>query len=234
MLLATGAAAGGFVPTDIAGCKLWLDASQIVGLSDGDPVGAWSDLSGNGTNGTASGSARPLYKTGILNGLPVVRFDGTDDEMVCSLTGSAAMTVFIVTKKRSVPGSGAGGFGQNCFSCDAGGAFYTNQGNSVLGYSFYNGGGANGIGGTAFGWSVAVLRFVSTSLVEFYFEGSAGGTMNPGTSFSAGTLFNMAGGTNFWGDHDFAEVIAYDSALSSTDRETVEDYLGAKWGIAIA
>lgn len=46
-----GAAGGGSGdisdPTDIDGCQLWLDASQLD-LEDDDPVATWPDLSGNG------------------------------------------------------------------------------------------------------------------------------------------------------------------------------------------
>jgi len=51
---------------------------SIVGLSDGDPIDLATDQSSAGDDGTQTGSNRPIYKTGILNGLPVMRFNGTD------------------------------------------------------------------------------------------------------------------------------------------------------------
>lgn len=49
--------------------------------ADGDPVGRIADLSGNGNHFTASGSARPTYRTsGTSHWL---EFDGTDDKMLC-------------------------------------------------------------------------------------------------------------------------------------------------------
>jgi hypothetical protein len=87
-------------PTDIANCELWLKADGIGGLSDGDPVGTWADSSGNGrdaTQGTAG--AKPTYKTGIQNGLPIVRFDGGDFlSLPDFLTGYSAGECFGVLK----------------------------------------------------------------------------------------------------------------------------------------
>ena len=70
---------------------LWLKADAISGLNDGDLVSSWLDQSGNAFNFSASGSARPTYKTNIQNGNPVVRFNGTSTYMSTSnvQTGSA-------------------------------------------------------------------------------------------------------------------------------------------------
>jgi hypothetical protein len=69
-------------PKKFANLVAWYDASQITGLSDTDPVSSWNDVSGNNYHITqATAGFRPLYRTGIKNGLPVVRFDGTDDFM---------------------------------------------------------------------------------------------------------------------------------------------------------
>lgn len=62
-------------PTDIAGCILWLDASQLA-LADDAPVATWPDLSANGFDATqADPGSRPVCKTAVQNGLRVVRFD---------------------------------------------------------------------------------------------------------------------------------------------------------------
>ena len=80
-----------WVPTDIDGCTLWLKADQITGLDDGDSVGTWKDQSGEG-NDVSQGTAnkKPTYKVDILNGKPVVRFDGTDDRL-----GLATMSISV-------------------------------------------------------------------------------------------------------------------------------------------
>lgn len=69
-----------FSMSEIASLWCWLDSSQITGLVDTDPVGSFPDASGNGNDVSQGDSAkRPVYRTAIQNGLPVVRFDGAND-----------------------------------------------------------------------------------------------------------------------------------------------------------
>ena len=75
-----------------AGAGLVLDARRLTGLNDGDAVSTWSDVSGNGRNATGVGTERPLYKTAIQGGQPVLRFDGSNDNL--SLTATSAVTIF--------------------------------------------------------------------------------------------------------------------------------------------
>lgn len=69
---------GGWTPAQIPGLIGWYKASSLA-LNDNDPVTTWTDLSGGGRDLTSSGTNRPTYKTNIINGKAVVRFDGTDD-----------------------------------------------------------------------------------------------------------------------------------------------------------
>jgi hypothetical protein len=81
------------IPKQIPGLHLWLDASQITGLNNTDPVATWTDLSGFDNNATqATAGSRPLYRTNILNGLPAVRYDGIDDWLTVLGTDALAMT----------------------------------------------------------------------------------------------------------------------------------------------
>jgi hypothetical protein len=82
-----------------AGVTLWLDASLLTGLTDGDPVATWTDMSGWDNNATASGGS-PTYKTGVLNGKPVVQFVKANGDAFTTANLSSqfpsAATVFIV------------------------------------------------------------------------------------------------------------------------------------------
>ncbi len=98
-----------FNPLQIHGCVLWLDAGWGVFKDDegttpspADSVAAlWKDRSGNGYNAAQTTNAsRPLYKTSIQNGKPVIRFDGVDDHLITPrMEGefSDGFTWFIVT-----------------------------------------------------------------------------------------------------------------------------------------
>jgi len=66
-------------PTDIAGCKLWLDASEpfSINLANNAKVPLWSDLSGNGYDVTqADVTKQPTFKRRVVNGKSSLYFDG--------------------------------------------------------------------------------------------------------------------------------------------------------------
>ncbi len=97
-----------FRPTQIPNCILWLAADRITGLADDDAVATWSDLSVVGNHATqANAGNRPVYKTGIVNGKPVVRFTGTSGAL--DLTSEPALTteatIFIVASQQSAAGN---------------------------------------------------------------------------------------------------------------------------------
>lgn len=95
---------------------LWLKADPLA-LNDGDPVSTWIDSSRSGLNYGAAGSARPTFKTNIVNGWPIVRF-ATDDVLTPSgaaLTYGEDNTLAVICTERTsgtgyiLAGSGAQG-----------------------------------------------------------------------------------------------------------------------------
>ncbi len=57
-----------------------FNARGMVGVSDGDFVGVWQDISGNGNNARQiTDNARPIYVSDAINGKPIIRFDGSND-----------------------------------------------------------------------------------------------------------------------------------------------------------
>jgi hypothetical protein len=109
---------GGFTPP--SNTVAWFKADELVGFVDNDPVGTWPDDSGAGNDVTGSGAVRPLYKTAIQNGLPIVRFDGTDDylELAGSPTlGAQTYTVHMVAINRNTTSSLFTSVGGNQWRC---------------------------------------------------------------------------------------------------------------------
>src|SRR5207302_2671431 len=65
-----------FTPKSLSGLVSWFDSTKITGLSDRAAISTWLDQSAMSNNLSGSGASRPIYKTNIQNGLPVVRADG--------------------------------------------------------------------------------------------------------------------------------------------------------------
>ncbi len=89
------------------GLGMWVAADAIGIVADGQPVGSWQDLSGNGRHAEQPvAGQQPSFTTGvtnILNGHGAVRFDGVDDILPFDGTFLAGTdyTVFIVEGRRS-------------------------------------------------------------------------------------------------------------------------------------
>lgn len=204
-------------------------------LVDGDPVGSWLDNSSGGHALAASGTARPTFKTNILNGWPILRFNGTTNSMNLAvggtaLTSSQPVTVIIIAKQTSKTTIGRfldGGNGNpqryllglaittgffqgfagtlQSDSTDHSGAFH------VLSCIF-NGASSNG--------------YVDGTLVV--------GPVNMGTGTGATQTYigTDNSGTTLTGD--IAEILVYSAGLSGTNRANIEAYAGNKYGLTVA
>jgi len=74
--------------------------ATTLSLSDGDSVSTWADETGNANDLTAG--IAPTFKTGVINGEPVVRFDGVDDVLDTAFFAiSQPYQIFIVFQFQS-------------------------------------------------------------------------------------------------------------------------------------
>lgn len=212
-----------FTPLSLPGLVAWYDADAITGLSDTDPVTTWNDLSGNGWNlGQSTAAAKPLYRTGILNSKPVLRFDGTDDFMVNSdFNLGGQMTIIVVYANRT------GGNG-SLFSNDVANGPLQRETST-----FYHG-------------SQPAITTTSLNLSNLYvalfdwdrrshqvrLDGAVAGSAL-GTGDATGTTFKIGArstGIEFL-NGDIAEVIVCATLLGGNDLANVESYLTTKWGL---
>jgi hypothetical protein len=214
-----------FAPTDIAGLQVWLKADGIAGKADGDPISQWDDLSGHGQNAVqVTGSKQPTYKTAIQNGLPVVRFDGVDDFMQATGVNVAQPdTIFAVAKTSTL------GTFVNVLDGQTTRQAISKWNTDVLAV---HGGTTDVV--TSQAWNSTTFHLVSYipngASSQVWFD-SASVTLgsNPGTAnlnlLNVGTYNTL---TSFW-NGDIAEILIYDTGLSTGNRTAVEDYLRTKW-----
>ncbi len=212
------AAAGGALPElpNLAGLQLWLKADAITGINDGDAISIWPDSSGNGRNASRS-LGTILLKNNIVNGKPVVRFNSDFSTMSFTEFLSSNISSFVVHSKAT--GS------SNIHLLSHGSSYqYLHYGSlwyivnatmpDVMSSGvFYIKTVVSQVGPIANGWSNGVLR---------------------GTVAERQNGFDRIGLPGFPGPQgDIAEIIIYNSALSDADRQAVEAYLSAKYGIAL-
>lgn len=229
------------VPQTIPGLCDWFCADKIAGLSDGNDVHEWRNSAGAPYYESAwprrgSGSGFPIYKTGILNGLPVVRIDGTTYLCFQAPFWGPNFTFFIVFKLANLSPGYGGLIGQG-WTSDQGGFFIKSDGKaaSYMGYSQQSypadGTGAQTFNATNWNYLTGVYGQPS------YFtrrNGSAdiGATTwlpVPGYGDQMMLGNHSVGGRNIAAD--FAEVIFYSTVLTSTEVAAVEAYLAAKYGL---
>lgn len=76
--------AGAAIPT--TGLQLHLDAGSLTGYNNGDTVATWPDLAGGNHNAASAGT--PTYVANGLNGMPIIKIDGTSDRNGSGLPNS--------------------------------------------------------------------------------------------------------------------------------------------------
>jgi hypothetical protein len=230
---------------------IWLKADAITGLVDGDSVITWADSSGNGRDvGQVTAASRPLYKTGIINGLPILRFDGANDYLLghfaATYLNTVGMTGYAVAIMRQHSGTHEGLYSttSSLISLD-----YSSPDAALFGYG--------GTGNTftqsyrsSAGAATTIARPLLTPYLltsgfdgalaynRLYFSGALQGNVSSGhvaTAFAADDLVigsRKDGGYVYYAFADVAELVLFNSWHSSTDRANMEGYLLDKWGLS--
>ena len=236
----SGGAPAPFVPTDIAGIKLWIDFSDADTLftdagstkvsSDGDAIYRANDKSGNDYHysQTTSGN-RPLYKTAIQNSLSIGRFDGADDYLINTSypeLGSAT-TIVICAIERKRP---AAIDGLEVLLSDEPSGTNANQRALML---------STGNQWISTSKPIFALDTYSVVTEALYINGQAAseavdniaastafigvvtisGSLSPSV---AGLAIGQAGTWSWPGKNDICELIIYDTVLSTPDRQAAE------------
>ena len=220
---------------------LHLEADALA-LSNGDPVSTWTATVGSSP--TRSGTSRPTYIASGLNGLPTVRFDGTDDYMDIPSgfsTWTAGFTWIFVVTPTSVSGN------SQFIS-------FNNTGSSTMVFTRASATGGNhvfnGSGAVRYGNSSAAMFAINTPVVAtlmnpagsantavtatYYKNNTAWGTADsyvpPVSTKTPNTLGISMYGPEYW-IGDMSEVLIYNRALSGAEMTTVHTYLNTKYGL---
>lgn len=256
--------------SSVADLSLWLETTSPASFSDSETEDAsiagntayitnWNDINPTSSikrNATgANDNTRPQRYENCINGLPCLRFDGSNDTLGIDLSFLAGTdyTIFVVEQRRAATA--------NYFIGKS--VAQTSNTSLELGYSgtstlrwthgdatnaYTVGAGASYTTGKIDAYTTASPRlsaFVNSTIAagagaasfNHYMNGSstastkanigtpALGTLTSYTNGSIGSSFS----TYFTGD--IGEIIIYTRALKNEERTAIEDYLSKKWGI---
>jgi hypothetical protein len=229
-----------------AGLVLWLDADYSASMATAPGVRYWADRSGQ-HNDVANDTAgqRPTVASG-MNGLDVVRFDGSNDFLLAAgEMAFAAVEGFIVWEAGAAPAIGDKsmllGNGENfevnynhpfdaalaaMAACTGGGCTWSNV-------KFNPAPVANQSYLWHFGFdSVTTSLFTSSRGGALaYQSGPTSPPVAPDVPLSVGGGSLGCGGAQCSFDGDIGEVILYSRRLSQAERLAVTGYLRTKWDI---
>jgi len=215
----------------MTGLTLWFDANDVTGTGVNPSAGTlatWVDKSGSGNTGTKVGNG--TFATSPNR----VIFDGSSYYTTPYTATPTAETILIVSSTNSTaqlfqigpgPPYGGGQHGRGIFVFN-GGLVFTNY--YVINFATNTGAPSNG---TPF----LITTVFGGGSAEIFINGSGGGA-NSVSNFGASGPLTAIGGVpdpsqtsiNFVGA--IYEVIIYNRALSTNERQSMESYLRTKWG----
>jgi hypothetical protein len=227
-----------FSPTSVSGTQLWLDASfaSSVAVTGGTTVVTWTDRSANArVLGVGSGTTTYASQAVTLSNSYLYV------NSAVNLTNVAVFTVFKTntnTNNQAFIAGKPSGSGLSYSSPDGFG-IYANPGVQTL--QLY-GTASSGIILSSTPTNTPCLvtwQQTSNSVANGYYNGGVqSATTNPGNT-RTGTALGFAVGAE-WGGSSYGnlavtasvnEILVYNTALSTPERQTIEGYLAWKWGI---
>ena len=235
---------------------LWLSADSAVYSDAGvtraansNNVAQWNDRSGNAKNAShATAGERPNYQTGVLNGLPVIRFSASNGDRLLStnVTSGNVASVFAVASWASLPSPNPG----IVHAAPGGSAFSGTTTDKVIGLWVSSTGGNMvwGRGVQSNNTQRDIPQNTSTTVNTFYsfaniYDGSnitqyvnntqAGSVSYNGTLKSWSDFGIGRQATESW-NGDIAEIIAYNQSVNSAQRIIINNYLAAKYDLSLS
>ena len=233
--LSAATSAIAFSPEQVSGLELWLKADGITGLANADPIATWPDSSGNSRDATqATSGMRPTYRTNVVNGKPIVRFDGSDDYFALPnfLTGFTAGEIFCVLKIDADPpatggatGIGIWGSGIQSHLPWTDGIIYDSFGSTarkttvdptpaLTSWRLYN------VTSKSGEWTSRLdgVQLYTTA------TNTVGWSSAPILGYSQAALYYL--------DGDLAELLLFSRELTSGERANVQSYVASKYGLS--
>lgn len=246
-------------PTSIPGCTLWLDAQDSSTITGTSTVTQWRDKSSNGYH-TTSYVGSPALTTNAINGYQAIYLNGNSYMLGTNSNTTTTATFFLVaTAAASLTDGGQiytcpYTFSRTINSITSGNFTCYGEPQSMSGPVFQGDSPAMSIqaqrptvSGQSFspGYNTPFVHTVvfDGSTVKSYGSGTLLGSSSSSGNFAyvaysvgcqtAGYFGGPAYFNYFWTGY-IGELVAYNTALTATQRQQVEYYLSTKWGLTAA
>jgi hypothetical protein len=208
---------------------MWFDASDATTITIDTGVSQWRDKSGNTRHiEQATGANQPVVQAAELNGLDVLRFDGSDDQLTRAASLPNTYSVFVVGKNRTISST----------------SIYVAQGSSIAGRTFLYGERstspfrmAQQVGATLHSTTGTLdegfvihgyMRSGTTSQLRWFGIAATGSTS---ADTVENTTFQVGAGAGSVRPVDIAEIVILNSYISTFEAQIIEGYLAHKWGL---
>ena len=222
---------------------VWLDADRITGLSNGDDLTSWSDVSGNSNDFSESSTFSPTYQTNVLNGFPVARFGKTNNRIrdpdISDFPTTEITAIFVNLN------NGESNDGHLSYASSANNNDFLIFNSSNL--QFFRGSStSSGVSSNDNNWHIINTSWQSSGgNLAIWKDGTESFT----STFQSGSSFTQGGSLALAGEQDsvdggyvdsqahtgdYPEVILYDVYLNDAQHIIVSNYLSAKYDISIS
>ncbi len=222
-------------PLNISGCALWLDAADSSSASmtlSGSSITAWKDKSGNGVSFTIGGT--PTLSNAVYNGRSSVYFNGTTNFYNTTFSLNLVNHSFFIV----VTETGGGNAGVLIFHNIAAGTHDVYSPNALEfsspEFGVQGSYGAQPYSNLSYG-VYGDTATPSTSNLILYKNGTSVVTK---TGLTTTTSTGIVIGSRVYPSSYVAhmtgyvsEVLVYNTALNTAQRQQIEGYLANKWGI---
>lgn len=241
--------------SSIPGLVLWVESSSPQesfgdeNIEDGETIARWNDINPqNSIRSNFSIGTFPTYSTEGINSIPALSFASSEiSTSNFSNINTGKITLFAVVKLSStladstIIGKGAAAsrnFELQTLAANTGWSFCTGDSTCYTATSANQAtNGAYVISVVYNETSIAVSGSAEAG-VTFFQNGdvktdSITTTTDPSSSTDNLTIGNVSSGADSFFSGLIGEIIIYDRVLKQEERQSVEDYLGKKWGIKV-
>ncbi len=237
-----------FRPTNIANCSLWLDGADsstmfqnttgtVPVTSSGSTVSLWRDKSVS-ANHASNTTAQPTVTFRAQNGYNVVNFSGSQYLTLSTTTmptGTTQCSFFFVTRTTSSGVQVFFTYGQDPNTGGRNPQFYYNT--NVLNTDTYGASGLSDNTNFLNSYVITSCTFTNSNIAwdngSLFSGGSTALTLNTGTGWASIGVGRIPPGNvlAYYLTGQIGEIIIFNRALSTSERQTVEGYLTWKWGL---